>query len=186
MRQALQVILVVAAIAIPGWAASSAALPYNLVLSPKPSPSASTGTAIGQLGGVPVTGTYSGNATSGSLILNVKGMAFAVGRYSCSNSGCALTGSVSGKGVTAMAMTGLGGVGQAASSAFPNREAWLSAVTDWATTHLGSDQVAGIVSAASGVEMRQTLNEQGRRNGNGNETGEHGGPEGGSGGMGMH
>jgi hypothetical protein len=186
VRRALQAVLVVVAVLIPGWAASSAALPYNLVLSPKPSPSSSTGMVIGQFGGVPVTGAYSGDASSGSLILNVKGMAFVVGRYSCSNFGCVLTGLVSGKVVTAMAMTSLGGVGQAGSSAFPNREAWVSTVTDWATTHLGRDQVTGIASAASGVEMRQTLGEQGRGNGNGNETGEHGGMESGNGGMGMH
>lgn len=186
MRRALPAVLLVAGLSIPGVAGPSAALPYNLVLSPRPSSSSSTGTVMGQLGGVPVTGAYYGNASSGTLTLNVKGMAFAVGTYSCAYSGCAFTGSVAGKRVTAMPMSGLGGPGQATSSAFPTRGAWVSAVSDWANTHLGSDQGASIVSAASGVEMLQTPNGQGQGGGNGHENGGDGGMGGGKGGMGMH
>jgi hypothetical protein len=64
MSRLLSVILLVAILSIPGLAASTAmALPYNLVLSSRPTPSVSTGTVIGQFGGVPVAGTYSGNSS---------------------------------------------------------------------------------------------------------------------------
>jgi len=184
MSRLLSVILLVAILSIPGWAASTAvALPYNLVLSPRPTSSVSTGTLIGQFGGVPVAGTYTGNSSSGTLTLTVKGTTFAEGTYSCSSSGCAFTGTVAGKHVAAVTMPGLSGVGQATSSVFPNREAWLSAVSDWANTHFSSDQVASIVSAAASVKITETLNEQGQGSGHSGESGGNGGV-GGGGGMG--
>jgi hypothetical protein len=103
MSRLLWVILLVAVLSIPGLAASTAlALPYNLVLSPRPTPSVSTGTVIGQFGGVPVAGTYSGNSSSGTLTLTAKWTTFVEGTYSCSSSGCAFTGTVAGKHVAAV------------------------------------------------------------------------------------
>ena len=182
MSRLLSVILVVAILSIPGSAAlTGPALPYNLVLSPRPTSSVSTGTAMGQFGGVPVAGTYSGNSSSGTLTLTVNGTTFVEGTYSCSPSGCAFTGTVAGKHVAAVTMSSLGGVGQATSSVFPNREAWVSAVSDWAHTNVSSDQVATIVSAAASVKMTQTLDEQGQGSGH---SGESGGGAGGGGGTG--
>jgi hypothetical protein len=127
MSRLLSVILLVAILSIPVLAAStSVVLPYNLVLSPRPTSSVSTGTVMGPFGGVPVSGTYSGNSSSGTLTLTVKGTTFVEGAYSCSSSGCAFTGTVAGKPVAAVTMSGLSGVGQATSSVFPNREAWIS------------------------------------------------------------
>jgi len=180
MERSLLVILLVAILAIPGSAASVATgLPYNLILSPRPASSASTGTVIGQFGGVPVAGTYNGNSSRGTLTLTVKGTAFVEGAYACSSWGCAFTGTLAGKRVAGVTMSSLSGVGQATSGEFPNREAWISAVLNWANTHLGSDQVASIVSAAATVKMQQTLNEQGQ--GSDRSSG-----EGGGGGMGGH
>src|SRR5215831_2810930 len=69
--------LLVAVLPLPGLTASTAAaLPYSLVLSPRPTSSASAGTVTGQFGGVPVGGTYSGTTSSGTLTLTVKGMTF--------------------------------------------------------------------------------------------------------------
>jgi hypothetical protein len=176
------VMLLGAILSIPGVAAATAAaLPYNLVLSPRPTSSLSTGMVVGQFGGVPVAGTYSGNSSSGTLTLTVKGSTFAEGTYSCAGSGCAFTGAVAEKRVSAVTMSSLSGVGQATSSAFPTREAWVSAVSDWANTHLGGDQAASIVSAAASVKMTQTLNEQGQGSGHGGESGGNGGMGGGHG-----
>jgi hypothetical protein len=185
LRRLILVILLGAVLAVPGVAAATAAaLPYNLVLSPRPTSSPSTGTIVGQFGGVPVAGAYRGNSASGTLTLTVKGPTFAEGTYSCADSGCAFTGAVAEKRVSAVTMSSLSGVGQATSSAFPNREAWVSAVSDWANTHLGADQLASIVSAAASVKMTQTLNEQGQGSGHGGESGGNGGAGGGNGGMG--
>jgi hypothetical protein len=122
-------------------------------------------------------------ASSGTLTLTVKGKTFVEGKYSCSSSGCAFTGTMAGKRVAAVTTPGLSGVGQATSSVSSTREAWLSAVSDWANTHFSSDQVASIVSAAASVKMTETLNEQGRGSGHSGESGGNGGA-GGGGGMG--
>ena len=159
---------------MPGLAVQAApGLPYNLVLSPRPATSASTGTVMGQFGGVPVAGTYNGNSSRGTLTLTVEGTAFVEGAYGCSNWGCVFTGTLAGKRVAGVAMSSLNGVGQATSGEFPNREAWIAAVSNWANIHLGSDQAASVVSAAASVKMQQTLNEQGQ--GSDRSSGEGGG-----------
>ena len=176
MSRLLSVILLVAILSTPGLAASTAvALLYNLVLSPRPTSSVSTGTVIGQFGGVLIAGTYNGTLSSGTSTLTVKGTTFVEGTYSCSFSGCAFTGTVAGKHVAAVTMSGLSGVGQATSSVFPNREAWVSAVSDWANTHLSRDQVASVVSTAASIK----LNEQGQGSSHPGTGGGNGGMEGG-------
>ena len=185
MRLLLLALLLVSGFSVPGSAASTAgALPYNLVLSPRPTSSSGAGTVTGRFGGVSVEGTYNGNSSSGTFTLTVKGATFVAGMYSCVYSGCTFTGTMVGKRVTAIQMSALSGVGHAASGVFPTREVWISAVSDWANAQLGSDQAASIVAAAASVKMPQTLNEQGHGSGNGGESGGHGGMGGGDGGMG--
>ncbi len=94
--------------------------------------------------------------------MTVKGAVFVEGAYACANWGCVLTGMLAGKRVAGVAMSNLNGVGQATSGEFPDREAWIAAVSNWANIHLGSDQAASIVSAAATVKMQQTLNEKGQ------------------------
>jgi hypothetical protein len=142
------------ALAPAGSAAALGALPYNLVLSPRPTagPTPSAGTVTGQFGGVPVQGTYSGRATAGTITLMVRGVVFVDGAYVCSSSGCALSGAVAGIRVSEMRESTLGGIGQATAAAFGNREAWVAAVSAWAHSHLG-DAAASVIGAASAVTM---------------------------------
>ena len=124
-------------------------------------------------------GTYTGTSSAGTLTLTVSGPTFADGRYSCSPSGCAFTGTVAGKHAARVMMSALSGVGQATSSVFSNRDAWVSAVSDWANASLGGDQVASTISAAASVHMPQTLIEPGEGSGHSGEGGGNGGMNGG-------
>lgn len=173
-----------AALAIPGGAAASVALPYNLTLSPRPGSVAGSGTVTGKFGGIPVTGAYSGSLSEGTLTLTVDGAPLAAGTYVCAASACSFTGTVVDRRVASMSMSpGLSAAGRAVSSAFPSHDAWVSAVAGWATARLGADQAWRILSAAASADVAQTAG--GRERGEGaREPGSAGSGSGGSG-MGM-
>ncbi len=189
MRRVLASLLLVAALSVPGLAATSAVLPYNLVFSPRPTSGSSNGAIVGQIGGVPVAGTYRGSRATGTLTLTVHQATFMNATYTCSDAGCKATGTVAGKRVTGMLLSSLGGVGQAMSIVFPNRGAWISSVTEWARASLGADWVPEVVDAASTVNIFQASNDPvltdpPDRRGEGGAGG--GGGSGGGGGGSMH
>jgi hypothetical protein len=139
---------------LPGYYTTSGMVPaavlsYNLVFSPRLATSPATGRVRGWFGGVPVAGAFRGTASSGTLTLTVREAVLAEGTYSCPSSGCFLGRAVAGRRVEGMSMSGLDGVGQSTSSAFPTHQAWVLAVSNWAATHFDADQAASIVSAAS-------------------------------------
>ncbi len=173
-----------AVLAIPRVAASGVALSYNLTLSPRPGPVASSGTVAGKFGGIPVTGAYAGSMFEGTLTLTVDGVPLASGTYGCAASACTFTGTVADRHVAGMSMSpGLSAAGWAVCSAFPSPNAWVSAVTAWATAKLGSDRAWRILSAAASADVAQTAG--GRERGEGaREPGSAGSGSGGSG-MGM-
>ncbi|HYM91644.1 MAG TPA: hypothetical protein VEW91_08435, partial [bacterium] len=100
MSRVLLVLLLVTTLSTPGLAASSALLPYNLVLSPRPASYASNGVIAGQFGGVPVAGAYRGSGSTGTLTLTVHEATFMDATYTCSAAGCTVTGTVAGNRVT--------------------------------------------------------------------------------------
>jgi len=192
MRQVLGSLLLVATLSAPRVAASSAVLPYNLVFSPRPTSETSNGAIVGQIGGVPVAGTYRGNGATGTLTLTVHQATFMDATYTCSPAGCKATGTVAGKRVTSMSLSSLGGVGQAMSIAFPSRGAWISTVTEWARASLGADWVPEVVDGASTVNIFQASNDpvpvdrlDRKGESGGGSSGGGGGGNGGGGGM-MH
>ncbi len=161
MRHLLLIALLIGSLATAqGYAASSAALPYDLQLSsplgalPKTAQVLSGST----FGGVPVTGSIKGSSTTGTMNLFADGKLFASGTYSCNSGGCTFTGTVAGKTVTGMNLgtaSRLSGMGKATTSAFSNHGAWVSAVTDWANANLSGKQRSEIVSAAAKIEGPQ-------------------------------
>jgi hypothetical protein len=161
MRRLLVVALLIGSFATgQGFAASSAALPYDLQLASPLGTIAKTDQVLSgsTFGGVPVTGSVKGSSTTGTMTLFADGKLFASGTYSCNAGGCTFSGTVAGKTVTGMNLgtaTHLSGVGKATSSAFPNHGAWVSAVTDWAKANLSGKQKGEIVAAASRIEGPQ-------------------------------
>ena len=166
MRCGILAVSIVAALVVPGFAASSAALPYDLKLSaPLTSMTSQSKVVNGStFGGVPVTGTVNGTSTSGTMNLFADGKPFVTGSYSC-NSGCTFTGTVAGKTVSGMSLgtassftgkapsTATTAMGKATSSVFPNHGAWVSAVSGWAkNTNLSGSQRGQIVSSAAKIE----------------------------------
>jgi hypothetical protein len=165
MRYGILVVSIVLAFSVSAFAASSAALPYDLKLSaPLTSTSSQSKVVNGStFGGVPVTGTVQGTTTSGTLNLFADGKLFATGTYSCS-SGCAFTGTIAGKSVSGMSLstassftgktpsTATTAMGKATSSAFPNHGAWVSAVSGWANANLSGSHRGQIVSSAAKIE----------------------------------
>jgi hypothetical protein len=150
------------ALVVPGLAATSAALPYDVRLSAPLGPLPSTvGVRAGStFGGVPVTGTVSGTTTSGSLSLFTDGRLFASGTYTC-NAACTFSGTIAGKTVTGMTLSvsrsgftasAFTVAGKAISGTFPNHGAWVSAVSNWANGNLSGVQRGRIVSGAARIE----------------------------------
>jgi len=180
MSRALVVLLLVTTLSTPGLAASSALLPYNLVLSPRPTSYPSNGVIAGQFGGVPVVGAYRGSGSTGTLTLTVRQATFMDATYTCSPAGCTVTGTAAGKHVTGMSLSNLSGVGQATSTVFPTRGAWISSVAEWANARLSADRVSEVVMAASTIKISQASNDPPA---NGRERGA-GGAESGGGGQG--
>ncbi len=166
MRNMLLVILLSAGLATaPGYAASSAALPYDLKLSSPLGvfPHTSQVQSGSTFGGVPVTGSVAGTSSSGTLNLYADGKLFASGTYSCAST-CNFTGTVAGKSVTGMQLTTsshVNGVGKATSGVFPNHGAWVSAVGDWAKANLNGKQRGEVVSAAGRIEGSQASGSEG-------------------------
>ncbi len=156
MRHALLVSLLLACLTAPGFAASSSALPYDVMLSaPLTSTSSTVQVKSGStFGGVPVTGSITGTTSSGTLSLFAGGKSFVSGTYSC-NGGCTFSGTVAGKTVTGMTLgtsSHLSSVGTATSSAFTNHGAWVSAVSSWANANLSAGQKGKVVSGAARIE----------------------------------
>src|SRR6516164_1143239 len=142
MRYIVFGVALLSALTVPGFAASSAALPYDLRLSAPLGPLPSTvGVKAGStFGGLPVTGTVSGTKTFGSVSLFADGRLFASGTYSC-NAACTFSGTIAGKTVTGVNLStsrsgltasGFTVAGTAMSGAFPSHGAWVSAVSNWA------------------------------------------------------
>ena len=166
MRYGILIVSIVLAFSVSAFAASSAALPFDLKLSaPLTSTSSQSKVVNGStFGGVPVTGTVQGTTTSGTLNLSADGKPFVAGTYSCNSGGCAFTGTVAGKSVSGMSLgtassftgktpsTATTAMGKATSSAFPNHGAWVSAVSGWANTNLSGSQRGQIVSSAAKIE----------------------------------
>ncbi len=146
MRHVVLVVLLVAALALPGFAAANAPLAFNLTFS--------GGTISGTFGGVPVQGTYSGNSSTGTWTLTVDGKVFATGTYTCASSGCTFTGTtLAGKSTTfTLASSSLSGpkTGNLTLSQFPNHGAWVSAVAKWANDNLEDGKRGTVVSEAAG------------------------------------
>jgi hypothetical protein len=162
MRCVLLAVSFVVALAVPGFASPSAALPYDLTLSKSLTTTSSTSHVLtgSTFGGVPVTGTVAGTTTAGTLNLVTDGKVFATGTYSC-GSGCTFTGTIAGKPVggmtlsTSSSFTGKSGTtaaGKATSSTFSNHGAWVSSVANWADTNLPAVQRGQIVSSAAKIE----------------------------------
>lgn len=181
MRYGILAISIVVAFAASGFAASSAALPYDLKLS-APLASATSQSKVvngSTFGGVPVTGTVQGTTTSGTLSLSADGKPFVTGTYSCSSGGCAFTGTVAGKSVSGMSLgtastftgktpsTATTAMGKATSSAFPNHGTWVSTVSGWANTNLSGSQRGGIVSSAAKIEGSHAVGSADRGQGKG-------------------
>ncbi len=161
MRHILLVALLVVTLIAPVAAQSGAGLPYELKLS---SPLGSSWKKDelrngSTFGGVPVTGTIVGTSTTGTITLYVDGKLFTLGRYACSSKGCLFSGSVAGKGLTAMSLTSesrLSGRGNATSGVFPTHRAWVSAVTDWANANLNGARRGQIISTITKTERPQS------------------------------
>ncbi len=167
MRQCRLIILLLASFALPALAASSAALPYNLTFS--------SGAISRTFGGLTVTGTYTG-ATAGNWTLTVSGQVFATGTYACSGSACTFTGTLAGKSVAfTVPLSSLSGskTGTLTISAFPTHGAWVSAVAQWANTHLSGADRGKVISAAARIEGALASNGQsgGQASGQGNSHG---------------
>ena len=166
MRYGILVVSIVLAFSVSGFAASSAAVAYDLSLSaPLTSISSQSKVVSGStFGGVPVTGTVQGTTTSGTLNLFADGKSFATGTYTCSSGGCTFTGTVAGKSVSGMKLgtassftgktpsTATTAMGKVTSSAFPNHGAWVSAVSNWANANLADSRRGQIVSSAAKIE----------------------------------
>lgn len=149
------VILLASTLAVPAWAQSSAALPYTLTVAG----TTSGGTLTGTLGGVQVRGTYA----NGAWTLTVQGQTFASGSYTCSTA-CTFTGvTVIGRTVSfttstvplGTASTTVTLAGSFTSSQFPTHGAWVSAVAQWANTHLTGAAIGHVVSEAARIEGQQ-------------------------------
>jgi len=124
-------------------AGSSSTLPYTLS-SPPTKLSNSTFTA--SLGGVEGTIT---TTSSGGWRIMVGGQTFGSGTYMCSGGACTFTGAMLlGKAVT-FTMTSTTGT---LSGLFTTHGAWVSAVAQWANTHLSGQQIGQVVSAAARIE----------------------------------
>jgi hypothetical protein len=183
MARRCLVVVLLTALCGTVWAAGPDALPYNLVFSPRPGTVPSTGTVVGQFGGVPVGGRYSGNSFSGTVAYAARDMAFAEGAYTCGASGCAFTGTLAGQRVS-MQQSTLSGIGQATSSLFPNRDRWMALVSNWAAGHLSAQDAASVTAAASHVDMQQGSTDLRNGGGVGGETGGGSGTSGAGGGTG--
>ncbi len=168
MRQCRIIIVLVASFALPALAASSAALPYNLTFS--------SGAISGStFGGLTMTGTYTGT-TSGNWTLTVSGQVFGTGTYACAGSTCTFTGTLAGKSVTfTLPLSSLSGskTGTLTISAFSTHGAWVSAVAQWAKTHLRGADRGKVISAAARIEGALASNGRngGQANGQGNAHG---------------
>ncbi len=179
MRHLLLAAVFVVSLAAPGvaFATSTSALPYTLV-SPPASVSASTFPA--SLGGV--TGTIT-TTSLGTWTMTVQGQTFASGTYTCSGGACMFTGTTLLGTPTTFTLAPATGT---LSGLFATHGAWVSAVANWANTHLSGQQVGLVVSEAARIEgpaassARAQVTIQGVTPGsqNGGHSGGHGGGHG--------
>ncbi len=163
MRNLVLVAVLVASLSLPVFANASAALPFSLRFQG----TTSSGTISGTFGGEEVSGTYSNNTWT----LTVFEKPFATGTYSCSNSGCTFTDlTLLGKSIAfslpSVSLTTKAGsmtVTEALSlSQFTNHGAWVSAVANWANTHLTGRQIGQAVSAAARIEGKEASEGKGK------------------------
>src|SRR5574337_796689 len=137
--------VLVVSLVVPGavLAESSSALPFTLSSPPT---QLSKSTFTGSFGGVAGTIT---TTSSGGWKMTVGGQTFASGTYMCSNGACTFTGvMLLGKAVTFTMRSTTGTI----SGLFATHGAWVSAVAQWANTHLSGQQIGQVVSAAARIE----------------------------------
>ncbi|OLC31686.1 MAG: hypothetical protein AUH31_02055 [Armatimonadetes bacterium 13_1_40CM_64_14] len=147
---------------VPGavLAASNSALPYTLSSPPT---SLSNSSFSASFGGVQGTIT---TTSSGRWMMTVAGQTFASGTYMCSGGVCTFTGTMLlGKTVT-FTMTATTGT---ISGLFATHGAWVSALAQWANTHLSGQEIGRVVSAAARIEgsLASGGQEHGSRDGHG-------------------
>lgn len=146
MRYLFVIVLLAAVSVVPVTAHPVAGFPYDLTLS--------DGTISGTFGGVPVTGTYTGNG-SGTFVLLVDGQVFATGTYTCNGSGCTFSGTQLLGASKSFTLTSAG-LGEPASgnlnSLFATHGAWVSGVAKWAQVNLSTLRVGQVVRAAASIE----------------------------------
>ena len=93
---------------------------------------------------------------------------FVSGTYTCSGGVCTFTGTtLLGKSVT-FTMTSTTGT---VSGLFATHGAWVSAVANWANTHLSGQQIGQVVSEAARIEGLLLLASGGQGHGSGNSHG---------------
>ncbi len=164
MRRVFFVALLVASLAVPGFAVANAALPFSQAVL--------TSGGSGTFGGVLVTNV------NGTLM--IRGTSVVFGKLTCSNGTC--TGTIVGVSA-AFTLTTVNSMPAVTSSAFPTHGAWVSAVAQWASASDNRSALAAagftvgdIVSGAAKIEG--PLASSGRSvfppQGGGGEHGNHG------------
>lgn len=156
MRHVLITAVLAVSLVVPGavLAGSSSALPYTLSSPPA---KLSNSTFPASFGGVMGTIT---TTSSGGWRMTIGGQTFASGTYICSGGACTFTGvMLLGKAVT-FTMTSTTGT---VSGLFATHGAWVSAVAQWANSHLSGQQIGQVVSAAARVEGQLASGDQNHR-----------------------
>jgi len=98
--------------------------------------------------------------SSGGWRMTLGGQTFASGTYMCSGGACTFTGvMLLGKAVT-FTMTSTTGT---VSGLFATHGAWVSAVAQWANSHLSGQQIGQVVSAAARIEGQLASGDQNHR-----------------------
>jgi hypothetical protein len=153
MRRALVFAAVLAvAVGLPVIAYSrDGTIPLDLTFT-TPEEDEGNGTINGTFGGVPVTGTFTGDEDSGDWILTVDGQPFSSGTYTCGDGGCVFTATTLMDRPRTFEFTTSGLNGTSTGSLqglFRNHGGWVSTVARWANTNLGPGRVGKIVSSAA-------------------------------------
>jgi hypothetical protein len=174
VRCVLVAALLVASLAMPGFAQASGTLGYTLS---NPPTTLSTTSFTATIGGVQGTITTTGG---GAWTMTVGGQPFASGTYTCGGGSCSFSGSMLSGRSLSFSMTHTSGT---LSGLFATHGAWVSTVGDWANSHLSGQSRGEVVSQAAGGEghasshssaqSKSTL-EQGGQGNSGGHGGGHG------------
>ncbi len=101
--------------------------------------------------------------SSGGWTMTVDGQTFASGTYQCAGDVCTFTGTTLLGKSASFTMTSTTGT---VSGLFATHGAWVSAVANWANTHLSGQQIGQVVSAAARIEGLLASGGQGHGSGN--------------------